>query len=242
MRNAISVIASAPWRKPSLTMMALPENAIAPNARERHARQLARPTLRRDGLDGYRGGRRFCGGRHVTEGRGRGRGRGGRVRQTRTIAFREPLEAPSIARTDIRAGPRACRVAYNHASSAGPAAPASSASRSHELLHENHRSGCRDPRHHLRVVPAPRRSRGHGRRPATGRGTRDQLRERLADLGLVRRAVGQPRCAAEDPEVARPRRLAAAVPAQRRPAPVDVGASPSWPTARPRRRASTRSS
>ena len=53
------------------------------------------------------------------------------------------------------------------------------------------------------------------RRPPPGRGARNVVRQRRADLGVVRGAVGQSGRAAEDPEVARPGGRAAAVPPAR---------------------------
>ena len=54
-------------------------------------------------------------------------------------------------------------------------------------------------RRRRRVVSRGRRPRGHARRPPAGRRARDVVRQRRPDLGVVRRAVGESRCAGQDP-------------------------------------------
>ena len=78
-------------------------------------------------------------------------------------------------------------------------------------------------RRHRRVVPGAGRTRGHGRRSPPGRGARNVVRQRRADFGVVRGAVGQSGCAHEDPEVAWTGRRAAAVPPAARSQAVALG-------------------
>ena len=79
-------------------------------------------------------------------------------------------------------------------------------------------------RRHRRVVSRRGRARGHGRRPAAGAGARDIVRQRRPDLGVARRAVGEPGRAAQDPAMAGARGCAAAVPPARRSASMGVRA------------------
>ena len=63
-----------------------------------------------------------------------------------------------------------------------------------------------------------------GRRSPPGRGAGNVVRQRRADFGVVRGAVGQSGCAHEDPQVARTGGRAAAVPPAARPAGSGAGA------------------
>ena len=106
------------------------------------------------------------------------------------------------------------------------------------------RPGARRRRHrrHRRVVPRQRRPRRHGRRPPARRRAGDVVRQRRADLGVVRRAVGQPGGAAQDPEVARAARTRRCCSACAPTGGSGAGGSRSCSSACRRARATTRSS
>jgi len=83
-------------------------------------------------------------------------------------------------------------------------------------FHESRRLGCRRRRHGISMVFAPVRPRSYGYRPTTVRGHGNIVCQRWTDFGQSCRAVGQPRSASKNSQMALARGCAALVQNARR--------------------------